>query len=65
MKTQTIQAALRYLKQPEQYSENDNYNLMKFKCTKADIIKVSAVVWSLYGFDKSRIKLSEVVKELK
>ncbi len=66
MKTKTVQAVIRYLKQYEQFSDNDNYNLEKFKCTKADIKKVSAAVWSLYGFNgNDRIKLSEVMREVK
>jgi len=65
MKTQTVQAVLRFMKQHEHYSDNDAYNLAKFKCTKEDIKKVSACVWALYGFDRSKIKLSEVVNEVK
>lgn len=65
MKIQIIQKALRVGTSLEgDYSFNDAYNLATFGVCKADILKVRSAVFRLYGFDKSRLKLTEIKKEL-
>lgn len=66
MKTVQIQTCLRLLTASalNGLSFNDEYNKATFGITNADFKKVSTAVWNLYGFDKSRIKLSEVKKEV-
>lgn len=68
LSTKQIQTCLRLLTasalDPNGLSFNDEWNKSKHGITNADFKIVSGAVWSLYGFDKSRLKLSEVKKEV-